>query len=264
MRGDARRRAVHRPRRAEGLHPRGNPVRLVRAAGEEDPRERTGQGRHRGLARPVRALRAQPPGAVRGRAGARADLLRARSSRASARGRGCDICKPAVGSILASQHGAYILDAGPRRPAGHQRPRPGEHAEGRHLLGGPAHPRRRDHPGEARRDRRRSPTDFGLYTKITGGQRIDLFGARLEQLPEIWKRPRRRRLRVRPGLRQVAAQREDLRRLDLVPLRRAGLGGHGDQPRAALPRACARRTSSSSASPAARASARRPAARTSA
>jgi nitrite reductase (NADH) large subunit len=30
--------------------------------------------------------------------------------------------------------------------------------------------------------------DFGLYTKITGGQRIDLFGARLEQLPSIWKR----------------------------------------------------------------------------
>ena len=30
--------------------------------------------------------------------------------------------------------------------------------------------------------------DFGLYTKITGGQRIDLFGARLEQLPAIWKR----------------------------------------------------------------------------
>ena len=30
--------------------------------------------------------------------------------------------------------------------------------------------------------------DFGLYTKITGGQRIDLFGARVEQLPEIWAR----------------------------------------------------------------------------
>jgi nitrite reductase (NADH) large subunit len=27
-----------------------------------------------------------------------------------------------------------------------------------------------------------------LYTKITGGQRIDLFGARVEQLPLIWKR----------------------------------------------------------------------------
>ena len=30
--------------------------------------------------------------------------------------------------------------------------------------------------------------DFGLYTKITGGQRIDMFGARVDQLPEIWKR----------------------------------------------------------------------------
>ena len=30
--------------------------------------------------------------------------------------------------------------------------------------------------------------DFGLYTKITGGQRIDLFGARIEQLPAIWQR----------------------------------------------------------------------------
>jgi len=28
---------------------------------------------------------------------------------------------------------------------------------------------------------------YGLYTKITGGQRIDLFGARLEQLPSIWE-----------------------------------------------------------------------------
>jgi nitrite reductase (NADH) large subunit len=30
--------------------------------------------------------------------------------------------------------------------------------------------------------------DFNLYTKITGGQRIDMFGARLEQLPHIWAR----------------------------------------------------------------------------
>src|SRR5256886_9751677 len=29
--------------------------------------------------------------------------------------------------------------------------------------------------------------DFGLYTKITGGQRIDLFGARAEQLPAVWR-----------------------------------------------------------------------------
>jgi nitrite reductase (NADH) large subunit len=30
--------------------------------------------------------------------------------------------------------------------------------------------------------------DFGLYTKITGGQRIDLLGARVDQLPAIWRR----------------------------------------------------------------------------
>jgi nitrite reductase (NADH) large subunit len=30
--------------------------------------------------------------------------------------------------------------------------------------------------------------EFNLYTKITGGQRIDLFGARVEQLPLIWKK----------------------------------------------------------------------------
>ncbi len=28
---------------------------------------------------------------------------------------------------------------------------------------------------------------YALYCKITGGQRVDLFGARLEQLPAIWK-----------------------------------------------------------------------------
>ena len=28
---------------------------------------------------------------------------------------------------------------------------------------------------------------YDLYTKITGGQRIDMFGARLDQLPLIWK-----------------------------------------------------------------------------
>ncbi|MFB7516283.1 nitrite reductase large subunit NirB [Streptomyces sp. NPDC056144] len=30
--------------------------------------------------------------------------------------------------------------------------------------------------------------DHGLYSKITGGQRIDLFGARKEELPVIWRR----------------------------------------------------------------------------
>jgi nitrite reductase (NADH) large subunit len=34
----------------------------------------------------------------------------------------------------------------------------------------------------------RSPGRFGLYTEITGGQRIDLFGATIDQLPLIWRR----------------------------------------------------------------------------
>ncbi|HBA58334.1 MAG: nitrite reductase (NAD(P)H), partial [Pseudomonadota bacterium] len=30
--------------------------------------------------------------------------------------------------------------------------------------------------------------EYNLYTKITGGQRIDLFGARVEHLPDIWEK----------------------------------------------------------------------------
>ncbi|WP_328996632.1 nitrite reductase large subunit NirB [Kribbella sp. NBC_01245] len=104
------------------------------------------------------------------------------------KGRGCDICKPVVGSILASlDPGSHVLDGEratlqdtndfvmanlqkdgtysvvPRVPAGEITP------EGLITI------------GEVARD-------FGLYTKITGGQRIDLFGARIEQLPAIWAR----------------------------------------------------------------------------
>ena len=82
--------------------------------------------------------------------------------------------------------------------------------------------------------RRRSRKKYGLYTKITGGQRIDLFGARVEQLPLIWQRADRRRLRVGPRLRQGAAHGEVVRRLDLVPLRRAGLGRPRDRAREPL------------------------------
>ncbi len=79
--------------------------------------------------------------------------------------------------------------------------------------------------------------DFGLYTKITGGQRIDLFGARMEELPAIWRRLVDAGFESGPRLRQGAAHGEVLRRLDLVPLRRAGLGPAGHRPRAPLPRA---------------------------
>ena len=105
---------------------------------------------------------------------------------AHGKGLGCEICKPAVASILASIHNDYILEPEhvglqdtndvflanmqkdgtysvvPRVPAGEITP------EKLMTLGQVA-------------------SKYDLYTKITGGQRIDLFGARLEQLPMIWE-----------------------------------------------------------------------------
>ena len=67
---------------------------------------------------------------------------------------GCEICKPAVASILASTWNEYIRQGRARRAAGHQRPLPGQHAARRHLLGGAARAGRRDHPRPADRARR--------------------------------------------------------------------------------------------------------------
>ncbi|MCW2754365.1 MAG: nitrite reductase [Marmoricola sp.] len=102
-------------------------------------------------------------------------------------GRGCDICRPVIASILSSLGTGHVMDADqarlqdtndhvmanlqkdgtysvvPRVPAGEITP------AGLIAIG-------------------RVAEDFGLYTKITGGQRIDLFGARLELLPAIWRR----------------------------------------------------------------------------
>jgi nitrite reductase (NADH) large subunit len=104
------------------------------------------------------------------------------------RGRGCDICKPAVASILASLHsGDHILDGergalqdtNDRHLANMQRN--GTYSVVPRIPGGEITPARLKVIAEV-------AEDFGLYTKITGGQRIDLFGARLEQLPAIWRR----------------------------------------------------------------------------
>src|SRR6516162_1729935 len=104
------------------------------------------------------------------------------------RGRGCDICKPAVASILASLHtGDHILDGeraalqdtNDRHLANMQRN--GTYSVVPRIPGGEITPAKLKVIAEV-------AEDFGLYTKITGGQRIDLFGARLEQLPAIWKR----------------------------------------------------------------------------
>lgn len=102
-------------------------------------------------------------------------------------GRGCDVCKPAIASILASLLGGHVLD-GPTRTLQDTNDaylaniqRNGTYSVVPRIPGGEITPDKLIVIGEVARD-------FGLYTKITGGQRIDLFGARMEQLPAIWRR----------------------------------------------------------------------------
>jgi nitrite reductase (NADH) large subunit len=103
------------------------------------------------------------------------------------RGRGCDICKPAVASILAALGSGYILDgeqASLQDTNDHflaNLQRDGTYSVVPRIPGGEVTPEKLIAIGEVARD-------FDLYTKITGGQRIDLFGARVEQLPKIWRR----------------------------------------------------------------------------
>ena len=103
------------------------------------------------------------------------------------RGRGCDICKPAVASVLASLVGGHVLE-GPTRVLQDTNDaflaniqRNGSYSVVPRIPGGEITPEKLIVIGEVARD-------FGLYTKITGGQRIDLFGARVEELPAIWRR----------------------------------------------------------------------------
>ncbi|MDB5828574.1 MAG: nitrite reductase [Variovorax sp.] len=102
------------------------------------------------------------------------------------KGLGCDICKPTAASILASCWNDFVLKKDlaslqdsndyflgniqkdgsysvvPRMPGGEVT------ADGLIAVGQVA-------------------KKYGLYTKITGGQRVDMFGARVEQLPPIWE-----------------------------------------------------------------------------
>ncbi|WP_091650358.1 nitrite reductase large subunit NirB [Micromonospora pallida] len=103
------------------------------------------------------------------------------------RGRGCDICKPVVASILASLGNGYVLDgeqASLQDTNDHflaNLQRDGSYSVVPRIAGGEITPEKLIVIGEVARD-------FNLYTKITGGQRIDLFGARVDQLPAIWRR----------------------------------------------------------------------------
>lgn len=102
-------------------------------------------------------------------------------------GHGCDVCKPTVASILASQRDRYILDEGlgnlqdtNDRFIGNMQ-KDGTYSVVPRIPGGEITPEKLGVIAEVARD-------FNLYTKLTGAQRIGLFGARLEQLPHIWKR----------------------------------------------------------------------------
>src|SRR5690606_8995817 len=103
------------------------------------------------------------------------------------RGRGCDICKPTIASILSSLVGGHVLDgenAALQDTNDHvmaNMQKDGSYSVVPRMPGGEVTPEGLIVIGEVARE-------FGLYTKLTGGQRIDMFGARLEQLPLIWKR----------------------------------------------------------------------------
>jgi nitrite reductase (NADH) large subunit len=102
-------------------------------------------------------------------------------------GRGCEVCKPTVASIIASQTNRYVLDgedASLQDTNDHflaNLQKDGTYSVVPRVPGGEITPAQLLAIGEVARD-------FDLYTKITGGQRIDLFGARVEQLPVIWQR----------------------------------------------------------------------------
>lgn len=103
------------------------------------------------------------------------------------RGRGCEICRPTVASILASLSNGYVLDgdqASLQDTNDHHlanMQRNGTYSVVPRVPGGEITPGQLIALGEIARD-------FDLYTKITGGQRIDLFGAQLHDLPAIWQR----------------------------------------------------------------------------
>jgi nitrite reductase (NADH) large subunit len=102
-------------------------------------------------------------------------------------GLGCEVCKPTVGSILASFWNDYVLDD---QHIGLQdtndiflgnMQKDGTYSVVPRIAGGEITPEKLIVLGQVAQE-------FNLYTKITGGQRIDLFGAQLHELPSIWKK----------------------------------------------------------------------------
>lgn len=98
---------------------------------------------------------------------------------------GCEACKPAVGSILASLFNSHIMDkkvhglqdTNDRFLANIQRN--GTFSVVPRVSGGEITPEKLIVMGTVAKK-------YGLYCKITGGQRIDMFGAKKQDLLAIW------------------------------------------------------------------------------
>ncbi len=101
-------------------------------------------------------------------------------------GLGCDICKPTAANILASCWNDHVLNSGLQGIQdtndyfmGNMQ-KDGTYSVVPRVPGGEITPDKLIVLGEVAKE-------YNLYTKITGGQRVDLFGARSEQLPDIWR-----------------------------------------------------------------------------
>jgi len=102
------------------------------------------------------------------------------------KGMGCDVCKPVAASVFASCWNEFVLK---KELAGLQDSndyylgniqKDGSYSVVPRMTGGEVTPDGLIAVGSVAKK-------YGLYTKITGGQRVDLFGARVEQLPAIWE-----------------------------------------------------------------------------
>ncbi|MGL6312401.1 nitrite reductase large subunit NirB [Vibrio sp. WXL103] len=102
-------------------------------------------------------------------------------------GYGCEVCKPTVGSILASCWGEHILK--PQLVKLHDTndnflgnmQKDGTYSVIPRMAGGEVTP-------QALKVLADVAAEYNLYTKVTGAQRIGLFGAQKDDLPAIWKK----------------------------------------------------------------------------
>ncbi|MEG2877984.1 MAG: nitrite reductase large subunit NirB, partial [Comamonas sp.] len=102
------------------------------------------------------------------------------------KGHGCDICKPTAANILASCWNDFVLDrnGAPLQDSNDyflgNIQKDGTYSIVPRVAAGEITPDQLIVIGQVAKH-------YGLYTKITGGQRIDMFGAQVHELPLIWR-----------------------------------------------------------------------------